>query len=242
MPLPLPAERYIESIRADVDRFAAAIAAAPAAAVPCCPGWDNTALAGHLGDVYSFALAQLRSTDTGQIAAPDHGAKADAASWYRDNADQLLTTLAATDPDGPGWNWAGEPTRSFYFRRMACETAVHRVDAQRAAGDAEHPVDADIATDGIDEVFEVGMRFRIRGPNDEFPAGSLHLHRTDGDGEWLVRAIDGGIELTHEHAKGDAAVRGPASDLFLFLWGRGRGQAEVFGDEQVAEAWAAVAP
>ncbi|HQR30574.1 MAG TPA: DsbA family protein, partial [Anaeromyxobacteraceae bacterium] len=40
------------------------------------------------------------------------------------------------------------------------------------------------------------------------PSGSLHLHRTDGPGEWLVRAVDGEVVSTQEHAKGDAAVRG----------------------------------
>ena len=50
------------------------------------------------------------------------------------------------------------------------------------------------------------------------------------------------FEVTEEHAKGDAAVRGKAVQLLLFLWGRGRDGCEVFGDESVADAWAALAP
>lgn len=241
MPLPLPAENYVAAITADSDRFIHAVGAAPDAAVACCPGWDNRALADHLGDVHNFAATQLRA-GAPEMTRPAMDDKDEPLAWARSRAASLLDTLEQTDPDAAGWNWAGVPTLSFYFRRMACETAVHRVDAERAAGITEQPVDADIATDGIDEVFEVGMQFRMRGDGPDFPAGTLHLHRTDGDGEWLARAEDGGVLLTHEHAKGDAAVRGSASDLFLFLWGRGRGAAEVFGDESVAEAWAAVAP
>lgn len=241
MSLPLPADRYVAAIRADSGRFLDAVDRAPDASVACCPGWDNRALADHLGDVHNFAVAQLLAGAT-EMARPDMDEKVEPLAWARSRAALLLDTLEQTDPDGAGWNWAGVPTLSFYFRRMACETAVHRVDAERAAGLTEQPVDAELATDGIDEVFEVGMQFRMRGEGPDFPAGTLHLHRTDGDGEWLARAEHGRVVLTHEHAKGDAAVRGPASDLFLFLWGRGRGTADVFGDEAVAEAWAAVAP
>jgi hypothetical protein len=37
--------------------------------------------------------------------------------------------------------------------------------------------------------------------------------------------------VTREHAKGDVAARGSASDLLRFLWGRAAAdQLEVFGD------------
>ena len=58
---------------------------------------------------------------------------------------------------------------------------------------------------------------------DNFDAvgdGTLHLHCTDVEGEWLVARRDGEVTVTREHAKGDVAARGSASDLFLFLWGR----------------------
>ena len=241
MSLPLPAERYVESIRTDSDRFDAAVTAAPLAPVAACPDWDNTALAEHMGDVFNFAATQIRASTT-EMTRPDQSAKADPLSWYQTSAGALIDALAQADPDQPGWSWAGTPTLSFYFRRMASEIAVHRVDAQRAAGVAETPIPGDIATDAIDEVIEVGMQHRMRGPDADYPTGSLHLHRTDGDGEWMLTAADGVLVATHEHGKGDAALRGRASDLLLFLWGRGRGELDLFGDEAVAEAWSAVAP
>ena len=59
----------------------------------------------------------------------------------------------------------------------------------------------------------------------------------------MVKAVDGTIAVTHEHGKGDAAVRGSASDLFVFAWHRGMPDTlQFFGDEAVARAWAALAP
>ena len=44
-------------------------------------------------------------------------------------------------------------------------------------------------------------------PNKEFtyPDGSIHLHRIDGEGEWLIKPFGNEIVVTHEHAKGDGS-------------------------------------
>ncbi len=57
-------------------------------------------------------------------------------------------------------------------------------------------------------------------------------------------ASDGkdGVAVTHEHGKGDAAVRGPASALLLWVWGRPTAEVEVYGDQAVAQAWQSLAP
>src|SRR5262249_25715818 len=123
-----------------------------------------------------------------------------------------------------------------WSRRMAQETAMHRHDAQAAAGNIE-PFDAELAVDGVDEVFDViayrrGAE-RVRGNGETF-----HLHCTDADGEWFVRLDPDGVHTTKEHAKGDAAGRGTASNLFLFAWGRvGPDALEVFGDREILERW-----
>ena len=54
-------------------------------------------------------------------------------------------------------------------------------------------------------------------------------------GEWLVSDLDAnGATFTREHAKGDAAVRGRAADLLLWLWKRDAGPIEILGDDTVA--------
>ena len=51
---------------------------------------------------------------------------------------------------------------------------------------------------------------------------------------------DGRLDVALGHAKGDAALRGEASELFLACWGRRSGAGpEVIGDEGVAEGWLA---
>ncbi len=71
----------------------------------------------------------------------------------------------------------------------------------------------------------------------------MHLHRTDGDGEWMFAGDgEGGVTVTHEHGKGDAAVRGTAANLLLWIWGRPADGLECFGDAEVAARWQAVAP
>ena len=66
------------------------------------------------------------------------------------------------------------------------------------------------------------------------PSGSLHLHRSDGEGEWMVKAVDGEVVVTHEHGKGDAGRARHRADLFVFAWHRGMPDTlQIFGDEAV---------
>ena len=155
--------------------------------------------------------------------------------------DHLLRLLGASDPEAAAWTWTPDRTVGFFVRRMAHENAIHRWDAEEAAGGAS-PIDVEVAVDGIDEVLEVGMAYRSRGDAVEYPSGSLHLHRIDGNGEWLISAADGHLRVTREHAKGDAAVRGTAEGLLLYLWDRSREGLECFGDQTVVDAWATVTP
>ncbi len=60
-----------------------------------------------------------------------------------------------------------------------------------------------------------------------------------------VDAAGGGrpLSVTHEHGKGDCAVRGSASDLLLYLWTRKpAADLEVFGDAELAAAWGRLTP
>jgi predicted lipid carrier protein YhbT len=119
---------------------------------------------------------------------------------------------------------------------MAQETVVHRVDAQQAVGAPVTPVAADLAVDGIDEVFSVFVPAlgADRSPGDD---RTVHLHATDADGEWTIRFATGEVVVTTGHDKADAAVRGPAGELLLWLWGRRPLDGlERFGARDVADA------
>jgi uncharacterized protein (TIGR03083 family) len=138
--------------------------------------------------------------------------------------------LADADPGTRIWTWAGEQEVTWIARRMAQETAVHRWDAQRAAGSPQ-PIDAELAVDGIDEFLTWFLE-----PPEDGAAGSVHLHAGDAPGEWWVAPEGGRWAVEREHRKGDVALRGPASDLLLALWRRvERSALDVIGDEALAD-------
>src|SRR5262249_34298234 len=147
----------------------------------------------------------------------------------------LADALERADPDDACWSWTDDRTVRFWARRQAHELAIHRWDAQRAAGNPE-PIEHEQAVDSIQELFDI-RDFRPDG----VPPGhgeTLHLHCTDGEGEWLARFEPDRAIVTHEHAKADAAARGTASDLLLLMWGRiPVEQVEVFGDPSLFSSW-----
>jgi hypothetical protein len=143
----------------------------------------------------------------------------------------LVHALSTMDTDGLWPTWAGERPGSFYPRRMAHETVVHRWDAVGGA------IDPALAVDGIDE--HLGL-FAPLAPGDSLTVhGTIHLHATDIDGEWLVTLGPSGVSFEHGHAKGDVALRGAAGDLLLWAWNRVPvdDRFEVFGDPSLLDAW-----
>ena len=77
----------------------------------------------------------------------------------------------------------------FWFRRMAHETVIHRVDAELAAGLPTAHVPDDLAIDGIDEV----SRF-FEGVDD--PSEAVHRINTEADVIWVDGHSDYGHALT----------------------------------------------
>lgn len=210
--------------------------------VPTCPDWTARDLLVHVGNVWQSLDAMLRSESTdppefgGLVEPPDDDAAR--TPWAEGVLGTLVATIAVTDPTLPRWTWTHDQTADFLQRRAHQETLVHRVDAELAADDRT-PVAASHALDGIEELFSV----LVRPTGEGMPSGSFHLHQTDGEGEFMLAVVDGVITVTHEHGKGDAALRGTAEDLWLAVWRRGEmDHMEFFGDVAVAEQWTGLAP
>ena len=238
---------YLDHVRRDARRTAELVRTGPLdAPVAACPGWSLRDLVTHLGGVHRWATAAVRSAarpvEHDLEPAPDGDPDA-LAAWIVDGADRLVATLEGVDPAAPTWHpFPVDQVAAVWPRRQAHETVVHRWDAESAIG-ATTPIDAALASDGIDEYFELGLPRLVAREGLELPAGSLHVHCTDVDGEWLVTSDGGRLALRREHAKGDAALRGPAEVLLLALWGREsprREALEVVGDADVAAAWLAL--
>jgi uncharacterized protein (TIGR03083 family) len=213
------------------------------ARVPSCPGWDVHALVLHTGTTQRWATTLVSTRATGYVEA-DLGEvpveREGIFDWFEASTNRLLDVLGSTDPETPVWSWAGDHHARFWARRMAHETAVHGWDASHAAG-TDRPIPADVAVDGIDEQLEnvpYMIAFRPEVASLRGSGESIHLHATDTEGEWLIRLMADGIETSREHAKGDVATRGSASDLFLFLVGRmPPTELEVFGDGTLLDRW-----
>jgi uncharacterized protein (TIGR03083 family) len=205
--------------------------------LPSCPGWTTADLVTHVGGVWGWAAATVRSGSRADFPAVPAGA--DLIGWAGENVSQLLDALEGADPHTDCWTFGMPRSRLFWFRRQALETAVHAWDAQRAFGEPE-PIGSEVACDGIDEFLEVMLPRVVRQHPEAWTGQSLHLHRTDGDGEWMVRLGPGATASAERtHGKGDVALRGSASSLYLWSVNRiPSADLEVFGDRAVAERWA----
>jgi uncharacterized protein (TIGR03083 family) len=230
---------FLVHLRADGGRLADVAETHLTRQVPSCPEWTVSDLLWHAGEVHRF-WAQVVRTNAQEprglgIERPGDDAL---VAWFRDGVELSARALEDADPDTPLWTWTStDDTAAWIRRRMAHETAVHRWDGEVASGQTT-PVDRELALDGIDEFVDVFLP--EGGSSRDLGQGTIHLHATDGEGEWLL-ALDGSdAQVSRGHAKGDVAVRGTASDLLLMLWRRvPPDQLEVFGDGAVLDRFLA---
>jgi uncharacterized protein (TIGR03083 family) len=209
--------------------------------------WNAVDVVSHLGRVQRWATALIEQPGTmvrrREVAQPPDGAPVEQVmSWYREGVQPMLDALDG-DREVVVQTWAGEQPTRWWLRRLAHETAIHRWDVEAAVTNPAraHPIDAAVAIDGIDELFDVFVPLVA----EKFTGATrtMHVHVTgsgEGGGEWLVSFGDDTVEIERTHAKGDVAVRGPASDLVLLLWNRLPATTpgiEIIGDETVLDAW-----
>jgi uncharacterized protein (TIGR03083 family) len=233
---------YLTSIRGEAKALAEVARHGPRdAPIAGCPDWDVDKLVVHVGRIHRWVTAAIDAGgDNPGKLPPGPDDLASLPEWLVAGADTLCDRLGALDPSATVWNFAGAPpTPEFWRRRQALETTVHRWDGEAAVG-AAAPIDPALAVEGIDEILTVFAPLRLAGAAPLELGGSLHLHTTDAEGEWTITAPGGVLEVDHGHAKGDAAIRGPASELYLMLWRRiSPAGLERFGDDAVLDRWLA---
>jgi len=231
---------FLAAFDRDSARFADACAAAgPATEVVSCPGWSVDDLLWHLTEVHDFwrtIVAEQRESWEG-YQQPQRPAGDALLDLYMAGRKRLLDALTEADPAAPVWTWSKDKTVGFVIRRMAQGTGVHLWDANAAAGTTE-PIEARLASDGIDEFLTHMLPDTAKGA--AAVGGSVHLHCGDVPGEWTVTETGDGFAVAREHAKGDCAIRGTASDILLALWRRvPLSELDVVGDRGVAERFIA---
>ena len=238
---------YLDAASADLAALCAAVASGPLdARVPTCPDFDVDDLARHVGAfcVRWIDVLRDRRQQAFRPIEPDDPPLTPAAraAWLEETGGDLLRRLRATSPGIACWTWyAPEQNVGFVARRVAHELCMHRVDAQLSRGDAG-PIDPTLAADGIDEIFLLRQHHTRFADDPVRGSGrTLHLHGSDttpdlAAAEWMVALGPEGLRVTHEHGKGDLAIRGAVGDLERLLYQRPTDRpVEMFGDTTVLD-------
>ncbi len=240
---------YIASIRQSGDRMVAALEGVDLdTPVPSCPEWAVRDLVRHQAGVHAWARIivneRLKVSPEKNQAQMVGGWPADREllTWFRSGYQALADVLANAPESLECWTFLRASTPLVHWtRRQAHETAIHRVDAELAAGVAPEPFERAFAVDGIDELLTAFITRPGRGPRADKPT-SFAVQCTDSGEAWTVY-YDHEKAVTERSGDpdADAIVRGPAPDLYLWLWHRlPQDQAELVGDQSIIEDWNAV--
>jgi uncharacterized protein (TIGR03083 family) len=221
------------------------------AAVPPCPPWLVHDLLRHTGYVHRWAARHIAERP-GQVidGLPEaeilHGGAADSdlLAWFRAGHAALVETLAGADPALDCATFMAAPSAlAFWARRQAHETAIHRADAESAAGTMpEYP--AEFAADGIDELIMGFGRRRKYQSAAGADGGRLHVVAADTGDAWSIDAHEGSMQPRRGTGNaGDRAgcsVSGAASGVYLYLWNRldaERAGVTVAGNADLLRSW-----
>ncbi|HVT22287.1 MAG TPA: maleylpyruvate isomerase family mycothiol-dependent enzyme [Mycobacteriales bacterium] len=208
--------------------------------VPTCPGWTIADLAAHVWQVYANVTLYVSTRATERAEQLPERPAGDPVELLAGQLDALVAALSDCPPDTPIWTWVFDAPDSatFWARRMAHESAVHRFDAQNARGIRE-PVDDELAGDGIDELIDV-VAPRIYSRDEVTgPTGTIALRASDGD-SWRLELSPDGVRRSELVEAPQVTASGTKSALLLALYGRVPWTSlELDGDVTLLNQWTA---
>jgi uncharacterized protein (TIGR03083 family) len=225
----------------------AAVQAGPDAAVSTCPGWDVRKLVRHLARVYSMATLALETAPEESRPQPPTPPEDfnEVVLWWDEKLAALSHALSTSDPDRPVWSFFAGGTAATWTRRMAHETAVHRLDVEHALAqlgpDHVHDLlfDPQFAADGVDEMLTLILP-TIRDWDSDDHHGRVLYHGADAGRTWLVTfrpgkapEVGAPTDAALGESEVDATVAGTADALYRRVWGR-PSHAVVSGDLALA--------
>jgi uncharacterized protein (TIGR03083 family) len=207
--------------------------------VPACEGWQVGRLVRHISRIYLYVAGVVNSRATeepGRAVVPD----GEPVAVLSDALDDVVAALSDIDADTPVWNWSDDAPDLglFWARRMAHESSVHRFDAQAAHG-VMQPIDAELASDGIDELIEMVAPRIYRRDGVSGPTGTVALQSTD-EGSWCLDLEPRSLSRLDVLSAPAVTVRGTSSALLLASYSRVPWTSlEVTGDADLLTAWSA---
>jgi uncharacterized protein (TIGR03083 family) len=221
----------------------------PSTPVQTCPGWTLKQLFRHVGRGNRWAAQIIADRRTQPLDPRDvrEGKPPDdpdaAVDWLNVGAQRIIDAVDRVGPETRVWTFLGARPCGWWIRRRLHEVTVHRADAALALG-LDYDLSPELAADGISEWIEL-MTVQAKPQTSALSRGrTLHLHATDDglgpSGEWTIVNDEEGVGWSHEHGKGDVALRGPANDLLLAIVRRrtaAEAGVEIFGDTAVWDGW-----
>ncbi len=210
---------YVEHVRLDGQRLAAAANGSLSLEVPSCPEWTVRDLVSHMAQVYEHKITCTALGRAPDPWPPGWPADRDPVEWLGDAHERLLEMFDRSTPTTPSatW-WPPDQTVGFWARRLAHETAVHRIDAELAIG-TPTPVNAELAVDGVDEILIVMLAGDWSEEPDDRATGQ-QVGISTGGKTWRVTLERESVSVNEDGGAGDATLGGDPSDVLLWLWGR----------------------
>lgn len=193
------------------------------AVAPGCAPMTGLDVLRHVGRIYSgvhrWVADGRRPTDW--PTGPEDPAAV--AGWLAPAAHAMIDILLPRRPLFPAATWCPyDRTSGFWFRRMAHETLVHRVDVQQALGRTWW-VNPDLATDGINEAVELWLGVRLAAP----PAGTGRtVLLSTPERDWRIRPLEKYIDFP-TGGPAEATVDGDTAAVWAWVWGRSDDSAPV---------------
>lgn len=183
----------LEFLDADVAGLRKAASVDLSAAVPSCPGWTLADLLRHLAHGYlDVVVPQLRQIQPARVRQTE----ADPLTAFEHGYAVMLEELAAYERRED----ADRDLTAFWIRRMAHETAMHRIDADLAVQRPPTPIPTELAVDGVDELLTIFLARETTQWTEQY-AAELHdwaarwLMVSTGAAAWRVTVRPQGAEV-----------------------------------------------
>jgi uncharacterized protein (TIGR03083 family) len=232
-------QRLARSLAAIAEHSAALADAAQGnldAQVEHCPGWSVYDLVNHVRQVQwfwaSIATGRLQQPPAFENA-PAQPSRETVIDELRIQTEVLVGALGAADQSAPVWTWSSQQDVAFITRHQVQEAAVHRWDAEHAAGRSVE-FDPVLAADAVEEFLTFCLR--VVPPSSDAAGGAGHdepgagplggpivLAASDVSVSWTVDDEASGLGvrvIRGAHGDGAATLEATASQLLLWLYRR----------------------
>jgi uncharacterized protein (TIGR03083 family) len=229
--------RLLECIAADAARLHEVAGWNLAAPVPTCPDWTVADLVRHVANGYlNVVVRRLRLPEDRPVQ--DLTGEQPIAALDRCYAALIEEFAARSDDDQVA---GGQETVRFWIRRMAQETAIHRVDAELAVGAPATPIPEDLAVDAVGEMLWLFLEHETHTWPEDYADylvdwGHRSLLVSAGPAAWRITLRTDGAEVNSpsDDDGAEATIAGEPAAVLLWLYNRrGDDAVEADGDTEM---------